>query len=911
MKRKKRLFVWILAAMLLFSQLLVYASEPGREKETGRVEEKVHTEKTVQEEPEDEKKETESEPERIRIEAEHVNVSIQTKTIKTEELITAELEVEDGYDLYMLSIYDEKGVEVPADLADIPKSFSFYMPEGTVSVVAQAVQELQTLGMGERELHPGITVQEYNSGGNRIEDVIPNATRTNVNNWLHSHENDNYYLGTPYPERSDGSFIPGRNGGTDTRNPNGDCQGENGYDDIAGQAMMNCTGFVWHVLYKASGMDYQAAYDRIPAWGGVGAGNWRDFLRNNGIEYRTYQSENPDKINELLHSIVGLDGYIEKGDIIWTWDGAVGGDGLPAGTSGSHHVGIYTGVGSNYNEWWHSLGYSVYMNKYYNTNFKSLVMPKNPCVAVTVIKLSDQQKEGKVKLKKSSANPEITNGSSCYSISGAKYGVFSDEGCSQKVGELVTDEAGNTPELVLEAGTYYCKELEAPKGYALDRTVHKVEVTANQTAELKVADVPQMDPVGVLLGKVDKETNQNKPQGSASMEGAEFTMKYYAVDPATNGKQDPAEQGHQPKRRWIFKTNADGFCYYEQKYLASGDELYLSPSGNPQLPLGVATIQETKAPEGYLLNPTVYVIPITSENNGSEFVYTYNAPTIPESILSLEIIKKEKGIDRPIPGVVFTHTDPDGKKTDVTTNEKGSVTLKGLSRGTHTIQEKSVPAGYTKNPGVVKFKVDENNKITEVGNTSTEASGKMILTLKPDGTAQLSVEDILAPYRLLLHKENDKGKLLEGAEFTLYADRECKKELQKKVTDSKGTLAFPNLQVNTKYYLKETKAPEGYRIPVGSDGAPVVYEIYTKSNPVTGSFEYYVNGTKHTETSGDFAITGTKQDREVNLKVVNIIGLQMPETGSTGTLLLLLLGVGCAGAAVYQYRKGGKDHEKN
>ena len=93
---------------------------------------------------------------------------------------------------------------------------------------------------------------------------------------------------------------------------------------------------------------------------------------------------------------------------------------------------------------------------------------------------------------------------------------------------------------MLEAGTYYCKELEAPKGYALDRTVHKVEVTANQTAELKVADVPQMDPVGVLLGKVDKETNQNKPQGSASMEGAEFTMKYYAVDPATNGKQDPA-----------------------------------------------------------------------------------------------------------------------------------------------------------------------------------------------------------------------------------------------------------------------------------------------------------------------------------------------------------------------------------
>ena len=37
-----------------------------------------------------------------------------------------------------------------------------------------------------------------------------------------------------------------------------------------------------------------------------------------------------------------------------------------------------------------------------------------------------------------------------------------------------------------------------------------------------------MDPVGVLLGKVDKETNLNKPEGSLPLKGALFKVKFYA-----------------------------------------------------------------------------------------------------------------------------------------------------------------------------------------------------------------------------------------------------------------------------------------------------------------------------------------------------------------------------------------------
>ena len=326
--------------------------------------------------------------------------------------------------------------------------------------------------------------------------------------------------------------------------------------------------------------------------------------------------------------------------------------------------------------------------------------------------------------------------------------------------------------------------------------------------------------------------------------------------------------------------------------------------------MGIVTIQETKAPEGYLLNPEVYVVPITSANNGSEFVETYNEPKIPETLLTLDIVKVLKGKDTPIQGVVFLHTDSKGNQEEVTTDEKGQAVLKGLTRGTHTVQEKSVPDGYTKNPGVLKFSVDENNKITLLENTATDKTGTMKFTVREDGTAQLHVEDVLAPYQLIVHKVNDHAKVLEGAEFTLYKDEECKQELQKATSGKDGILRFQDLEVETKYYLKETKAPEGYRIPVNSDGTDIVYEIYTKSDPQKDLFEYYVNGKKYTDTTGDFAITGTKAEREVHLKVVNFVGMQMPETGSPWTLGIVLVGIGCLIVAGYFMKRKGKQEDE-
>ena len=114
---------------------------------------------------------------------------------------------------------------------------------------------------------------------------------------------------------------------------------------------------------------------------------------------------------------------------------------------------------------------------------------------------------GKVTLTKSSANTALTNGNSCYSLAGAVYGVYGSESDawsdSNRLGTLTTDASGNTVTLELRAGTYWRRELTAPKGYALDTGVYSFSVTAGNTTTLSVSDNPQSDPVGVLLKKID------------------------------------------------------------------------------------------------------------------------------------------------------------------------------------------------------------------------------------------------------------------------------------------------------------------------------------------------------------------------------------------------------------------------
>ena len=536
-----------------------------------------------------------------------------------------------------------------------------------------------------------------------------------------------------------------------------------------------------------------------------------------------------------------------------------------------------------------------------------------PQTVGTVFELAFKvQSKGKLCIKKTSANPAITDNNPCYSLQGAEYGVYKTEADAKanknKVNTLTIGKYDSSEkykdwsnEIELDAGTYYLKETKNPKGYALNNSVVSVVVKANESSWVgtngEFKDYPQSDPIRVLLGKIDKETNADKPQGSASLAGAEFTVKYYKGLYDT----DPAKSGKTADRSWVIKTNSNGKAYLDKDYKVSGDDFYYSSNGDPAFPIGTVTIQESKAPAGYFINSEVFIRQITSSGT-TEGVTTYNQPEVLEKVIKFDIKKVQAGTSTPVAGAVFLHTLPDGSTKELTTNGSGEITITGLASGTHKIKEIKSPDGYQLNPTEVVFNVASGTgKITFTsGTNSLIAQGT-----KDSGDGYATFGDKVNPFNLKITKTNEHGKALKGAEFTLFSDADCKNVVDTQISDEKGLLTFKNLDVEKTYYFEETKAPQGYRIPVDENGKAYVHSVYVSATPQTNTFEFTVDAIKYdtSKTSGNIRLEGSKKDRVVAVDITNKTTQLLPETGSNGTILLIGLGVAVIAFALYKSKK--------
>ena len=302
--------------------------------------------------------------------------------------------------------------------------------------------------------------------------------------------------------------------------------------------------------------------------------------------------------------------------------------------------------------------YVVRPPRYDNVNVQSGVQRMH--TTITVYKVV----KGYIEIQKASTCTNVSDNNKLYSLAGAEFSIYDASG--KFVQKLTTNEKGETGRSgLLTAGTYTVKETKAPEGYyaADDFTV---TVNAGQVTKKTVGDKPYNDPLAMLVGKFDGEKTYNGagnlPQGSATLADAEFTVDYY--DTFDYDNYDALKKADiEPTRSWTFKTDADGFSYFDTEHFVSGDAFFYNEQNNICIPRGTIVVRETKAPTGYLKSNAVSFQKIM-EGSNTEALKTYNLAEVPEQVYrsDFEFTKKaENGSDR-LAGVPF-------KVTSLTTGE--------------------------------------------------------------------------------------------------------------------------------------------------------------------------------------------------------------------------------------------------
>ena len=452
---------------------------------------------------------------------------------------------------------------------------------------------------------------------------------------------------------------------------------------------------------------------------------------------------------------------------------------------------------------------------------------------------------GTVSLSKSSADTGITSGNSCYSLAGAVYGIYSDAGCSAQVTTLTTDAGGNAAAVSLNAGTYYYKELTAPAGYALDSSVQSFTVTDGQNTALSVSDTPTNDPVRISINKVDSETG-DKVQGGASLENAEFTVKYYA------GYYNAGNLPTNATRTWVIKTKKTASGKYiaalDDSYKISGDELYKVSNGVAVLPLGTISIEETKAPEGYSLEGAYLQVGGTGTKITGKYVAQITQSGNLASLKGGNTFKVSDKIKRGDFKLTKIDTDNQNRMSDIPFR----VTCKGTGES-HII--KTDENGYFSS---------ESSWNAHSKNTNGGGAYDGLWFSSADGSAKVDDSVGAMPYGDYtleeLSCENNRGKILYKGEFSIRRDKvtvdigtienhsEPTPVITTQASDAKTQYQIIKPSADTdiidKVTITDTMAGRDYTITGTLMDKDTGEAVMVNGNPVTASQTFTSDGTK-------------------------------------------------------------------
>ena len=472
---------------------------------------------------------------------------------------------------------------------------------------------------------------------------------------------------------------------------------------------------------------------------------------------------------------------------------------------------------------------------------------------------------GWIDLIKKSANEGITNNNGCYSLEGAVYGIYSD---GVKVDEITTDKNGYAKSSILPVGNYTVKEITASTGYDLDENTYNVTIVKDQTVRANSDETPGNDPVAITLTKNDAET-KGMPQGDATLEGAEFTVKYY------DGFFTKDNLPEKATRTWILKTVKRPNGLYVANFTTTGslikdksDELYYQ-DGMPTLPLGTISIEETKAPTGYLLKGNTlnvtdtatgttstvedsnYVAQVTKEFKGAklQFGNDANELVVTEKVKKQQIQIFKSGyrngmseVVKGLQGAEFTwklksevdHVGWDNATTYdvITTGEDGWAITKDLPYGQYIVRETKTPKDFYTNPD---FFVSVTKDTSEIKNDADKVK-KVILNNRPVETQLKLVkqdeetgktvslnsasfkivadEDILDGGNIVYKKGEYITQKVGGKKYDTFTTNSDNVVVVKTEytndDDEKGEVFLPLQFFAGKYHLEEVKVPTGF-----------------------------------------------------------------------------------------------------
>lgn len=446
--------------------------------------------------------------------------------------------------------------------------------------------------------------------------------------------------------------------------------------------------------------------------------------------------------------------------------------------------------------------------------------------------------DGSIKIKKSSDNETITNGNSCYSLAGAEFSVYNDEDCTDYLTTLVTDENGDTDTYTVhnipegETRTLYYKETKAPKGFLLNDEVKSITIKGEGTWGGGMYDVPETDPVTILLRKVNKETG-GVSNGDGTLAGAKYVVKYYDTDMTT----DPAKDGLEPKYTWKVQTDENGRINLMKKdcYI-DGDELF-TVDGMITFPLGTLTIQEYEAPTGYLVDETLFVNNNIKDKiyvNGVEQNNVNSYQEASDTIIHLEqgvkgkiSIKKTKQVIKdantkavlssgkdtlteavPESGAVFqlylksagSYDDAADDARDILyTDRNGLATSKDLVYGNYVLHQISGEDGFMMLDDM-EVSITENGKTYQLNGNDAQKYSKLRL---------YKTGEVLTGY------DSTNGftyasKYVGGCTYGVYTDADCK-NLIEKITTVDDTYAESKYEyLPGTYYVKELSTDGNY-----------------------------------------------------------------------------------------------------